>query len=113
ENAGERGEQNEEWKHRHQRGERDVACDRPAVVGEETPIGIEGDIESSSHRSVQPLPFVTILNSARVIPSGQCHSKWSTMQQRLCKSRQATRTCLGGVAFVHCTRSLGGRSLQA
>src|SRR5262249_47343943 len=55
ENAGERGEQNEEWKHRHQRGERDVACDRPAVVGEETPIGIEGDIESSSHRSVQPL----------------------------------------------------------
>ena len=53
EEAGERGQHDEERKHRHQRGERDVAGDRPAVVREETPIGVEGDVEGSSHRAVR------------------------------------------------------------
>jgi hypothetical protein len=26
-----------------------MACDRPAVVGEETPVGVDGDVEGSSH----------------------------------------------------------------
>jgi hypothetical protein len=46
-----RGEQDKEWKHRHERGQRDMACDCPAVVGEETPVSIDGNIERSSHRS--------------------------------------------------------------
>src|SRR4030095_6964452 len=40
-----------------------------------------------------------------VIPSRQCHSKWSIMQQPLCKGA-APGTGLPAVAFVHCTRSL-------
>src|SRR5262245_48152058 len=101
ENAGERGEQDEERKHRHQRGERDVARDRPTVVGEETPIGIEGDIESSSHRNVQLWPFVTIPKSARVIPSGHVIPSGQQCSNGCAKSRQATRH--GSAALLLCT----------
>ena len=56
EEAGERCEHDEERKHRHQGGERDVACDGPAVVRKKTPIGIKGDVEGASHREVRTCP---------------------------------------------------------
>jgi hypothetical protein len=31
-----------------------VACDRPAIVREEAPIGVEGDLKASSHGEVLP-----------------------------------------------------------
>ena len=43
------GEHDEEWKHRHQHGECDVAGDGPAVVGEEVPVSIDGDGEGAAH----------------------------------------------------------------
>src|SRR5438876_851784 len=48
----ERGQHNEERKHRHQRGKSDVAGNRPTVVSEEVPVSVDGDVERSSHRSV-------------------------------------------------------------
>jgi hypothetical protein len=45
EKAGERGEHDQEWKQRHQRRQRDMAGDRPAVVGEEGVERIQADIE--------------------------------------------------------------------
>ena len=41
ENAGQRGQHDEEREHGHQRRQRDVAGDGPAVIGKELPEGVE------------------------------------------------------------------------
>jgi hypothetical protein len=45
-----------------------VARDRPAVVGEETPVSVEGDIEGSSYQSVRLWRLVAIFQSSAGYP---------------------------------------------
>ena len=64
-------------------------------------------------RRIECVQFMVVRNGSRVcvdlIPAGQCHSKWSTMQHPLWKPAASDPTCRRGVAFVHCTRSVGDR----
>ena len=78
----ERGQHNKERKHRHQRGKSDVARNRPTVVSEEVPVSVDGDVERSSHRSVNSrmgnpnpstrypkhsMPFQVVNNAATIV----------------------------------------------
>ena len=49
EQRGQRGDENQEWKQRHQRRQRDVARDRPAVIVVEGVEGVERDSVCAVH----------------------------------------------------------------
>jgi hypothetical protein len=87
-----------------------MAGDCPAVVGEETPVRIDGDIEDSSHRSVQPCPIMQSPIQRAVISSSRCHSKWSSTAAA---ARNSASGHGGTLALLLCTARVVLQALQA
>ena len=57
--AGQRGDQDQEREQRHQRRQRDMAGDRPAVIGEELVVGVARDAIAKAERQQRCLPRPT------------------------------------------------------
>ncbi len=79
--AGDRGEHDQEREQRHQHGQRDVTCDRPAVVAVEAVIGGDWRLGTRNGcrrtadllRMFQPLrPDATSVSQSRIANTQEC-----------------------------------------
>src|SRR5262249_13836041 len=65
--AAERCHQDQERKQRHQRRQRDVARDRPAVIGEKAIESVLDDAKAERQEAHRVLPAATMLLKSRII----------------------------------------------